>query len=141
MWISVLIKYPLNYVLYSGIYRIFVTMYIESVPNRNSPPAILLREAYRQDGKVKKRTIANLSSWPPALVEQFQKLLKGAVAVHPEDVFTIESSLPHGQVEAVLATIKKIGLDRMISSKPCRERNLVLAMIAGQIIELGYGGC
>lgn len=109
-------------------------MYIEEVPNRNSPPAILLRESRREGGKVKKKTIANLSDWPADLVEALKKLLKGAVAVNPKDVFTIESSAAHGHVEAILGTIKMIGLDYIISSKPCRERNLVLAMIVEQII-------
>ena len=109
-------------------------MYIDVVPNRTSPPAILLRESYREDGKVKKKTLANLSGLPPKLVEEIKRLLKGAVAIDPKDVFTIESSVGHGHVEAVLGTIKGIGLDRMISSTPCRERSLVLAMIAGQLI-------
>ncbi len=112
-------------------------MYIDVVPNRNSPPAILLRTSYRQDGKVKKKTLANLSQWPPELVEGLKKLLKGAVAVAPEDLFTIESSPAHGHIAAVLPTIKKLQLDSMISSKPCRQRNLVLAMIAQQIIHPG----
>lgn len=109
-------------------------MFIEVIPNRNSPPAILLRRAWREDGKVKKETIANLSKWPVELIENFRKLLKGAIAVNPEDLFTIESSAAHGGVEAVLGTIKNIGLDYLISSKPCRESNLVLAMIAEQIL-------
>ena len=109
-------------------------MFISVIPNRNSPPAILLRKSYRENGKVKKKTIANLSQWPPELVEGLKRLLKGAVAVSPDDLFTIESSAAHGHVEAVLGTIQNIGLDYMISSKPCRERDLVLAMIAGQII-------
>jgi transposase len=109
-------------------------MYVAVIPNRNSPPAILLCESYREGGKVKKKTIANLSKWPPELVESFKRLLQGAVAVNPKDLFTIESSAAHGHVEAVLGTIKNIGLDYIISSKPCRERSLVLAMIAGQII-------
>jgi len=112
-------------------------MYIDVVPNRNSPPAILLRTSYREDGKVKKKTLANLSQWPEELVEGLGKLLKGAVAVAPEDLFTIESSPAHGHVQAVLATIKKLRLDSMISSKPCRQRNLALAMISQQILHPG----
>ena len=109
-------------------------MYIEVVPNRSSPPAILLRESYRQDGKVKKKTIANLTDWPPEVIEGLGRLLKGAVAVDPKDIFTIQSSAAHGHVEAVLGTIKRIGLDYIISSKRCRESDLVLAMVAEQII-------
>ena len=76
-------------------------MYVETVPNRNSPPAVLLREAYRKDGKVKKRTLANLTDWPKELVEGFRALLKGGkvVAVEREAV-SILRSLPHGHVAA-----------------------------------------
>ena len=78
-------------------------MYVETVPNRNSPPAILLREAYREDGKVKKRTLANLTDWPKDLVEGFRALLKGGkvIAAEPEAV-SIRRSLPHGHVAAAL---------------------------------------
>ena len=80
-------------------------MYIESVPNRNSPPAILLRESYRDGGKIKKRTIANLSDWPTELVEGLRTLLKGGKAA-PADQETIivRRALPHGHVAAVLGT-------------------------------------
>lgn len=109
-------------------------MYIDVVPNRSSPSAVLLRSSYREEGKVKKKTIANLSHCPPELIDQLKRLLKGAVAIDSEDVFTIESSAGHGHVEAVLATIKHIGLDSILSSTPCRERDFVLAMIAVQLI-------
>lgn len=109
-------------------------MYVDVIPNRGSPPAILLRESYREGGKVKKRTMANLSNWPQDLVKNLKRLLNGAVAMHPKDIFTIESSAAHGHVKAVLGTIRNLGLDRMISSKPCRERDLVTAMIVDQII-------
>ena len=72
-------------------------MYIEAVPNRDSPPAILLRESYREDGKVRKRTLANLSALSPELIEGLKVLLRGGVALpSAEEVFTIERSLPHG---------------------------------------------
>lgn len=78
-------------------------MYIDAVPNRNSPPAILLREAYREGGKVKKRTLANLSCLPAEVIEGLKVLLKGGVAVpSAEEVFVLERSLPHGHVAAVL---------------------------------------
>lgn len=84
-------------------------MYIEAVPNRNSPPAILLRESYRDNGKVKKRTLLNLSDWPPELVEGFKALLKGgAVVPKGQPVFTIKWSLPHGHIAAILGTLRKI---------------------------------
>ncbi len=109
-------------------------MYIETVPNRNSPPAILLRESWREGKKTKKRTIANLTNWPAEIVESFRKLLQGAVAVHPKDIFSIERSVPHGHVKAILGMMHHLKLDDIIASKPCRERDLTLAMIAEQIL-------
>jgi hypothetical protein len=101
-------------------------MYIETVPNRNSPPAILLRESWREGKKTKKRTIANLTGWPPTLVESFRKILQGAVAVYPKDIFSIDRSVPHGHVKAILGIIRNLELDNIIASKPCRERDLIL---------------
>jgi transposase len=109
-------------------------MYIETVPNRNSPPAILLRESWREGKKTKKRTIANLTGWPSTLVESFRKILQGAVAVYPKDIFSIDRSVPHGHVKAILGIIRNLELDNIIASKPCRERDLILGMIAEQII-------
>src|SRR6266446_3503541 len=109
-------------------------MYIERVPNRNSPPAILLREAWREDGKIRKRTIANLSDWPESRIDAFRRVLRDEPFVSAEDAFTIESSLPHGHVEAILGTIRKLGLDMLIASKRSRERDLVLAMIAERLL-------
>lgn len=111
-------------------------MYIESVPNRNSPPAVLLRESYRLDGKVKKRTLANLSKWPDELVEGLGILLKGGVALHSlDDAFEILRALPHGHVAAVLGTLRKLGLERLLDRAPSRQRDLVVAMIAARILE------
>ncbi len=90
-------------------------MYIEAVRNRNSPPAILLRESYRVGGTIKKRTLLNLSNWSPALVEGLRTLLKGGTVLPPgQDAITIKRSLPHGHVAAVLGTVRKIGLDRLL---------------------------
>lgn len=113
-------------------------MYIDRVPNRHSPPAVLLRESYREDGKVKKRTVANLSKVPDQLVEQIRILLRGGHAVESfEDALEIIRSLPHGHVAAVLGTIFRIGLDRMISSEKSRELSLILAMIVARVIDPG----
>lgn len=112
-------------------------MYIETVPNRNSPPAVLLREGHRRGAKVIKRTIANLSSWPKAKVDTLRKLLKNEPLVSPDQVFKIERSWPHGHVEAVLETIQRLGLDRMIAAKRCPERDLVMAMIIERLIQPG----
>ena len=109
-------------------------MYIETVPNRNSPPAILLREGWREGKKTHKRTLANLSNWPTHKIETLRRLLRDELLVSPEDLFETERTLPHGHVEAILETIRKLGLDSIISARHCRERDLVVAMIAGRLI-------
>ena len=109
-------------------------MYIESIPNRNSPPAILLREAWREGNKVRKRTIANLSQWPSEKVEALRRLLKDEPMMAVKEAFIIEQSIPHGHVESVLGTIKKLGLDDLIASRRGRERDLVVAMIAERLL-------
>jgi hypothetical protein len=111
-------------------------MYVARVPNRGSPPAILLRESYRQDGKVKNRTLANLSSWPEAKVEALTRVLKGAPppAADLDGAFEITRSLPHGHVAAVLGTARALGLPELIDPAPSRHRDLVTAMAAAQVI-------
>jgi transposase len=109
-------------------------MYIDVVPNRNSRPAVLLREAWREGKKVKRRTVANLTSWPEEKVEALRRVLRGETVVTPKEAFHIERSLAHGHVEAVLGTIRKIGLDTVIASKRSRERDLVIAMIAERLL-------
>src|SRR6201996_1985679 len=113
-------------------------MYIESVPNRNSPPAVLLRESYRENGKVRKRTLCNLSDWPAAQVEGLRGVLRGGTVVAPErEAFTVTRSLPHGHVAAAIGTARKIGLDRILGPDGNRCRDLVLAMIAARILDPG----
>jgi len=109
-------------------------MFIDIVPNRKSPPAVLLREAWREGQKVRKRTVANLTGWPKEKVESLRRVLKNEPLMAPEEAFAIEQSLPHGQVEAVLGTIRKLGLERLLSSTNCRERDLVVAMVAERLI-------
>jgi transposase len=111
-------------------------MYIEAVPNRNSPPAVLLRETYRQDGKICKRTLCNLSHWPTAHIEGLRGVLKGGTVIPAEhDAFTVTRTLPHGHVAAALGTARKIGLDRVLGTDGNRCRDLVLAMMIGRILE------
>jgi transposase len=113
-------------------------MYIESVPNRNSPPAILLRESYRENGKVRKRTLCNLSDWSTAHVEGLRGVLKGGTVVAPErDAFTVTRSLPHGHAALALGTARKIGLDTILGPEGNRCRDLVLAMLIARIIDPG----
>jgi transposase len=110
-------------------------MYVESVPNRNSPPAILLREATRVDGKVVKRTLANLSDWPSVQVDSLRRLLKGETLVSQADAFRIQRSIPHGHVAATLGTLRRLGLEPILYRSPCAERDLVVAMIVARILE------
>jgi len=109
-------------------------MYIEIVPNRNSRPAVLLREGWREGKKVCKRTLANLSDWPAQKVSALRRVLKDEPLVSPQEAFAIERSWPHGHVEAVLETIRRIGLEKLIGAKRTRERDLVLAMIVERLI-------
>ncbi len=112
-------------------------MYVETVPNRNSPPAILLREGWRENGKVKKRTLANLSRWPAAKIDLLRRLLKDEPLVGPGDAFDIRRARPHGHVAAVLGTLRKIGLERLIAPKRCAERDRVLALIVARVLNPG----
>ena len=112
-------------------------MYIETVPNRNSRPAILLREAHREGKTVRKRTLANLTKWPADQVESLRRVLRGETLVPIGEVLTIERSRPHGQVEAILRAIRKLGLERLLGTKRCRARDLVVAMIAERLIHPG----
>lgn len=111
-------------------------MYIERVPNRNSPPAVLLREAYREGGKVKKRTLVNLSKWPEAVVEGLRVLLKGGTAVAKlEDAFDVVRSRPHGHVASVVSMLRRLQVDQLIGGAKSRDQALVLALIAARILD------
>src|SRR5215470_1646536 len=109
-------------------------MYIDVVPNRNSPPAVLLRVAWREGNKTRKRTLANLSDWPQEKIETFRRMLRDERLVSPEDLFDTQKTLPHGHVQAVLEMIRTLELEPMISAQRCRERDLVVAMIAQRIL-------
>jgi Transposase DDE domain len=110
-------------------------MYIATIPNRSSPPAILLRESYRQDGTVKTRTLANLTHWPPAQREALRRVLRGDTLVAPEDAFEIIRSLPHGHVAAVLGTLRRLGLESLIAAQKSHQRDLVVGMIVARLID------
>jgi Transposase DDE domain len=112
-------------------------MYVALVPNRNSPPAYLLREGYREDGKVKSRTLANLSHWPLAKIERLRHVLRDEVLSSTAEGLTMLRSLPHGHVAAVLGIARKIGLDRLLAAGQASARlaTLVLAMILARVID------
>ena len=115
---------------------IIVRMYIDLVPNRSSPPAVLLRESYREGGKVKKRTLANLSKLPPKVVEGLRSLLRGGVAVEElSEAFEIVQSLPWGHVRAVLGTARKLDLEALLSPNACPQRDRVMAMIVARVLD------
>ena len=109
-------------------------MYIETVPNRNSPPAILLREGWREGSVTHKRTLANLSHWPKQKIETFRRLLQDETLVSPQDLFCTRKTLPHGHVEAILMAMRQLGLDSILAAKRCRERDLAMAMIAERLL-------
>lgn len=110
-------------------------MYIDIVPNRNSPPAVLLRESRREGGKMVKTTIANLSKCPPEAVEALRLALRGVKLVPAQGVLNIERSLPHGHVRAVLGFMRALGMDTLLASRPCRQRTLAMAMIAQRLLD------
>jgi len=113
-------------------------MYVTSVPNRGSPPAVLLRESYRDEGKVKTRTLANLSHWPERKVETLKRALKGlSPAIDLSEAFEITRSLPHGHVAAVLGSAQRLGMQELIDATPSRKRDLVTAMLVAQVIGPG----
>lgn len=109
-------------------------MYIETVPNRHSRPTILLREAWREGPHVRKRTLANLTHWPAPKIDALRLLLQDVPLVPVHSLFVVEHSLPHGAVEAIVGTMRQLGLASLLASKPCRERQLVLAMIAERLL-------
>jgi transposase len=112
-------------------------MYIEAVPNRHSPPAILLRESYRENGKVRKRTLLNLSAWPSEHVEGLRGILKGGTVI-PADAegIIITRSLPHGHVAAALGTARQLGLHHLLGGgEDERCRDLILALVVGRVLE------
>src|SRR4030067_306504 len=110
-------------------------MHIDVVPNRNSKPAYLLRESYREGGKVRKRTLANLSALPIEQIERIRQILRGEQLAPGDTLFESVGSAHHGHVQAVLSAMKRLGFDALLSSRPCRERDLAVAMVAARILQ------
>ncbi len=110
-------------------------MYIETVRNRNSPPAILLREGWREGKKVRKRTLANLSHLPTPVIELIRRALKGETMVSTSDAFDVVASPHHGHVEAVRTAMRRLDVGKLIDARSSRERALVEAMVAARILE------
>jgi len=116
-----------------------VGMYVASVPNRNSPPAMLLRQSFREHGKVRNRTLANLSHWPPEQVEALRRVLKGDYTGMPRlgSAFDIMCSRPHGHVAAVFGTLRWLPLETVLDPQPSGHRDCAVALIAARILESG----
>jgi transposase len=109
-------------------------MFIDTVPNRGSPPAVLLRESWRDGPRTLKRTLANLSAWPPQKVAMLRRVLRDEPLVAPDALFTVERSVPHGHVEAVWHMVRQLELDTLLGSKRSRERDLVLGLIVERLL-------
>ena len=117
-------------------------MHIHVVPNRGSPATVLLRESYREGSKVRKRTLANLSSLSSAQIDAIRATLLGqplqpvaqARAQPLAQPFEAIASPSHGHVQAVALTLQRLGLAGLLASRPCRERELVLAMVGARIL-------
>ena len=109
-------------------------MYIEVVPNRSSPPAVLIRESFRDGDKVRKRTVGNLSGLPADQIEGIRAILKGQPLVAPESLFEKIRDQQHGAALAVRTTMKRLGFDALLDVRACRERDLVVAMVVGRIL-------
>ncbi len=110
-------------------------MYVAVVPNRGSRPAILLRESYRDGGKVKNRTLKNLSDWPAERIALLRAVLRGDPLVPAGEGLEIVRALPHGHVLAALGTARRIGLERLLPRGPARRRRLALALIVARLLE------
>jgi hypothetical protein len=116
-------------------------MYIATIPNRSSPPAILLRESYRAGGKVKSRTLANLSHWPPTKIAALRRVLadeapaQGSGGPGASGTFEIQRSLPHGHVAAVLGTLRRLGLEPLLATKRSAARDAIVALIVARVID------
>src|SRR5207237_695620 len=111
-------------------------MYVAVIPNRGSPPAILLRESYREAGKTKNRTLANLSGWPAERIAQLRAVLRGDKLLPATEAVEIVRALPHGHVLAALGTARRIALDTVLPRRaPPRRRDLALALIVARLLE------
>ena len=110
-------------------------MHIDIVPNRHSPPAVLLRESYREGARVRKRTLANLSALSAEQVEAIRKTLRGETLVPLADRFAIVHSHHHGHVQAIRTAMQQLGFEPLLASRPSRDRDLIVAMVMARILE------
>lgn len=112
-----------------------VRMFVAEVPNRGSNPTFLLRESYRANGKVRSRTLANLTKLPGDALEAVRRALRGEVLASAADLFEVTRSLHHGHVDAVLSAMKRLGIAGLLASAPSRQRELIMGMVAARILQ------
>jgi len=112
-----------------------MAMHIDIIPNRSSPPAVLLRQSYREGKKVRKRTLANLSSLPMEQIEMIRLVLKGKPLAPVGEAFEVVESRLHGHVQAVLAMVKRLGFEKLVNSRGSRMRDLVVGMVVARILQ------
>lgn len=110
-------------------------MYIDIVPNRRSQPAVLLRESVRVGGKIVKKTLGNLTGLPPERIAAVRLALAGKAQVPAESLVEVLKSRPHGHVKAIRLAMDRLGMAGLLSSKPCRERDVILAVLAQRLVE------
>src|ERR1700752_3717131 len=109
-------------------------MHIHVIPNRDSPPTVLLRESYRDGKTVKKRTLANLSALPAEQIELIRQVLRGEKLVAPTSLFEIEASRHHGHVQAVWLAMQRLGMTELLGTGASAERQRALAMLFARVV-------
>ena len=108
---------------------------VDIIPNRNSPPAVLLRQSWREGKKIRHKTIANLSKLPPALVDRIRTVVKGGIALRSlDEAISLRRALPHGHVAAVLGICRQLGMDRLLHRQPGRQRDLALGALIARVL-------
>ena len=115
-----------------------MSYHVDVIPNRNSPPAILFRQAQRDGKRIRRTTLANLSKLPPQIVDGIRAMLRGGQIYRPgEEAFCIRRSLPHGHVAAVIGVWRQLGLERLLQRTRSRRRDLALAAIVARVLQPG----
>ena len=108
---------------------------VRKVEKGTTYESVLLRQSYREGRRVKKRTLASLTALPPAAIDAIERILRGETLVPVDQALRVERSWPHGHVAAVLEAAQKLGLSGLVDPKPSRQRDLVMAMIAGRVLQ------
>lgn len=97
--------------------------------------SVLLRQSYREGRRVKNRTLASLTALPAAAIDAVERVLRGQTLAPVDEALTIQRSRPHGHVAATLGTARKLGLEALLDPQSSRQRDLVVAMVAGRVLQ------